>query len=192
MIGCPSCRAPLPTAALGAPGFEDCDGCRTRLRVRLFPAAFRSRAASSGVVAAPDDATCFFHSTKRAAVPCDGCGRFLCPLCDLELAGQHLCPECASRRTADAGEDRFVRERTLWDSLALALAIYPMLMFYFTIFTAPAALFLSIRHWRSPGSLVPRSRVRFVLAILIALAQLGGWVALIGFMIVAANLPEGA
>lgn len=182
MIGCPSCQAPLPTAVLGAPGFEDCTSCRTPLRLRLFPAAFRERAAASGAIAAPDDATCFFHPGKRAAVPCDACGRYLCPLCDLELAGQHHCPECAAKRTTDATEDRFARERILWDSLALALAVYPMLLFYFTILTAPAVMFLALRHWRSPRSLVPRTRFRFVLAFVIAAAQLAGWVAMIGFL----------
>ena len=31
------------------------------------------------------EASCYFHAHKRAAVPCDGCGRFLCSLCDLNF-----------------------------------------------------------------------------------------------------------
>jgi len=184
MIGCPACMAPLPAAAVGTPGFENCPDCRTPLRVRLFPAAFRPRETASGAVAAPAEATCFFHETKRATVPCDGCGRFLCALCDLEVGSQHLCPQCAAKRLEDPAEDRFVRQRTLWDSAALALAVYPpLLCFYPGILGAPAALFLAIRHWRSPGSLLPRTRARFVLAIVISSAQILFWISMFGFLL---------
>jgi len=59
--------------------------------------------------------------------------------------------------------------------MALALAAYPLLIFYFTIITAPAALFVAIRHWNSPSSIIPRTKIRFVLAIITALMELAGW-----------------
>ncbi len=183
MIGCPACRAPLSPEVLGAPTFEACADCRTPLRVRLFPAAFRAAAAAPAALAAPGDATCFFHASRRAAVPCADCGRYLCALCDLEIAGRHVCPSCAARRAGDAREDRFVRERTLWDSLALALAVYPMLIFYFSIVTAPAAIFIAIRYWKAPLALQRRSRFRFVVAIVLASLQLLGWIGVFGLIL---------
>jgi len=51
----------------------------------------------------------------------------------------------------------------------------PLLIFYFTIITAPAALFVAIRHWNSPSSIIPRTKIRFVVAIVIALVELAGW-----------------
>ena len=63
-----------------------------------------------------------------------------------------------------------------YDTLALGLALVPVLVFYLTLITAPMALFVAIRYWKSPRSLVRRSNVRFILAITIALLQIGGWV----------------
>ena len=59
--------------------------------------------------------------------------------------------------------------------MALALAIYPLIIFYFTIITAPAALFIALRHWNSPSSLIPRTKIRLVVAIVFALLEIAGW-----------------
>jgi hypothetical protein len=55
----------------------------------------------------------------------------------------------------------------------------PALIFYFTIVTAPMTLFVAIRYWNAPRSPVHRNRIQFVLAIIIALLQIGGWTALV-------------
>jgi hypothetical protein len=34
---------------------------------------------------------------------------------------------------------------------------------------------MAIRHWNSPRSIVHRTRIRFVIAIVLATLQLGGW-----------------
>ncbi len=191
MIPCPACRAPLPAAVIGTAEFVACPGCAGPLRLQLFPAAFRTVRLDRGAAAAPSEATCFFHPEKRAAVPCESCGRFLCALCDLEVGGRHVCPTCAASRAGDPAQDRHARERVLWDSAALALAGYPMLIFYLTLLTAPSVIYLSIRHWRSPSSLVPRTRVRFVVAILLASAQIVGWIALFGLLVFAIGRESG-
>jgi len=41
--------------------------------------------------------------------------------------------------------------------------------------TAPAALYLTVRHWRTPLSIFPRTKIRFIIAFLLAAAQLVGW-----------------
>jgi hypothetical protein len=72
--------------------------------------------------------------------------------------------------------------RFLYDSLALALAVWPVILFpliFFTFITAPAAIYVTLRYWGTPGSVVPRSKYRFVLAFLLAVAQLVAWVVLI-------------
>jgi hypothetical protein len=63
----------------------------------------------------------------------------------------------------------------LYDSLALTLALVPLLLWPFTLITAPAALFIAIRYWRAPGSVVQRTKVRLILAMFVALAQIVGW-----------------
>jgi hypothetical protein len=69
----------------------------------------------------------------------------------------------------------------LYDNIALSLAVYPLLIFYFTIVTAPTALFIAIRFWNAPRSIVHRTRARLVLAILIAGLEIAGWFALVIF-----------
>jgi hypothetical protein len=70
----------------------------------------------------------------------------------------------------------------LYDSIALSLAVYALLIFYLTLVTAPIAIFIAIRHWNSPRSIVHRTKIRLVLAIAIAAAELVGWAVLIYFV----------
>ena len=66
-------------------------------------------------------------------------------------------------------------ERFLYDNMALLLAVLPLFIFYITILTAPAALYLAIRHWSSPSSIIPRTKIRYVLAIVFSVLQIAGW-----------------
>jgi hypothetical protein len=59
--------------------------------------------------------------------------------------------------------------------VALRLAVLPLIMFWFTIGTAPAALYLSIRNWNAPTSVVKRGKGRFVAAIFISGLEILGW-----------------
>ena len=79
---------------------------------------------------------------------------------------------------------QFESSRTRYDSLALTLAIVPLLIFYFTIFTAPAALFIAIRYWNAPPSIVGRlgTRVRLIIAIVAATLEIVMWVVLFSMM----------
>jgi hypothetical protein len=66
----------------------------------------------------------------------------------------------------------------MYDSIALALAVLPIvtIVFWFlTIITAPMALFVAIRYWNAPRSLVHRTKVRYVLAMILATLQIGAW-----------------
>ena len=40
------------------------------------------------------------------------------------------------------------------------------------------ALFVAIRYWKAPPSILRRTKIRFVAAIIIALLQIAGWAAL--------------
>ena len=63
----------------------------------------------------------------------------------------------------------------LYDSVALRLAIFPLIMFWFTLVTAPAALYLSLRHWNAPTSIVTRGKSRFVAAMALSGLQIVAW-----------------
>ena len=178
MLSCPRCRAALPESFFDAAELQPCPSCLARVRVEAFPALLSGpRVGSAGeTLLIEGESSCFYHPAKRAAAACESCGRFLCALCDVDLNGRHLCPGCVESGQRKGKLKQLENRRTLYDSLALKLALLPLLIFYLTIFTAPATLYVVIRHWRSPGSIVRRGRWRMVLAGLIALLELGGWV----------------
>lgn len=174
-VGCSSCGRALPASSYNS-GAAACPGCRAELEVEVFPALYRRpEEGGSGEAVVDTEASCFFHPHKKAMLPCDSCGRFLCTLCEVELGGRHLCPTCLESGRASGRMEELVTRRTLHDQAALSLAFYPMLFFFVTLITAPLAIWLTIRHWNSPRSLLPRSRIRFVAAVGIAALQLCGW-----------------
>ena len=137
---------------------------------------------TAAVAAPPGDAACFYHAGKLAVVACEACGRFLCGLCDIEYNTRHLCAPCLETRKRTDQTGVFESRRLQFDSLALILAAAPVLFFplaCLSVFTAPAALFLVVRFWRRPMSILPRTRVRFILAFFVALSTLIGWGALV-------------
>jgi hypothetical protein len=179
LIQCPKCRATLMEDAFNLPGLIPCATCGVPLQIEIFPALFRKTAPGqqAEAVLVEGESSCFYHPQKKAVRPCDGCGRFLCALCDCELNGQHYCPTCLDVGKSKGKIKTLDNHRTRYDSIALALALFPILFFYFTLITAPITLYVAIRYWKAPQSIVRRHRVRTIIAILIALGELGGWTA---------------
>jgi len=179
-VRCTQCQAPLAVEFYNSGQMHPCPGCQALLRVEAFRALIEpprlGRAAEQVIV--EGESSCFFHPAKKAAVACDGCGRFICSVCDIELSGQHLCPQCleSGKRRGKLGQ--IESSRTLYDSLALTLATYPLLIFYFTLITAPMALYVTIRHWNAPRSVIGRGKWRFVVAAVLAVMQIAGWITL--------------
>lgn len=152
----------------------------------FFPAALRLQTAPQFAESVLDDAeaNCFFHESNRAAVACGSCGRFICSLCDVELEGQHLCPQCVATGQTKGKLTRLEESRIWWDHIALTAATAPLLIFWLTLFSAPFALYLVIRHWRTPlGILKPRRKWRFVVAGLFAILEIIGWIAGITYIV---------
>lgn len=139
----------------------------------LFPAAFEPlHPVTADPIVDPDEASCFYHPSRRAAVPCDTCGRFLCTLCQIEIGDRKLCPMCLETGRLNHSIQSLETRRILYDNIALGVAVVPAVLIWPVIFSAPTALFLAIRYWRAPGSIVRRSRLRFGLAIALASLEL--------------------
>jgi hypothetical protein len=153
----------------------------------VFPALFVSTAVptSAEMSANAGDATCFYHSSKRASDPCSQCGRFLCALCSVKLSDAVWCPECIEAGRTRKRVVNLENQRTLHDSIALALSTWPILLFFYpTFITAPAAFFFSILYWKRPTSIVRRhTKFRLVLALVFSSIQIGLWITLLIFMI---------
>jgi hypothetical protein len=177
LVQCPKCHGLLLEDIFNRQDLIPCPSCQTELEIEIFPAFFRriNPGKSAEALLVEGESSCFYHPEKKAVLPCGGCGRFLCALCDCELHGQHFCPTCLDAGRTKGKIKNLENQRPLHDNIALALAVYPLLIFYLTIFTAPAALFIAIRRWNSPRSIVHRTKIRYVLAIIIAGLELAGW-----------------
>lgn len=171
---CPKCRVPL--SGIGEAGTGACTACATVLEFVLFPARHRAKPVARAVRSMDGDATCFFHAQNQAASVCDGCGRYVCAVCEIPSEdSRRLCPPCVS-----AGRRKVIQkadEIIVYDSMSLTLALLPVLMWPFTLVTAPTALVLAIYGWKKPRSLVRPGSGRLIAAMVIATLQICGWIA---------------
>jgi hypothetical protein len=176
-IRCPECKTPVRDSELNRHRPYRCSGCDSGLEVEVFPAYFRKTAPGqqAELIFVEGETACFYHAGKKAVIPCQACGRFLCGLCDCDLNGEHFCPLCLETGKEKGRILSIENSRVRYDMMALLLATLPLLIFYFTFLTAPAALFVAIRYWNTPRSLIQTSRVRLVVAIVLATMQTVGW-----------------
>ncbi len=180
---CPRCAQPwLPEQfASGKP--DSCRGCGTPSTVYLFPALTQPlrKGIAGEQVLTDSEASCFYHPNKRAATVCDSCGRYLCSLCDIQFHDRHLCSGCLENGRRKNTLDITRKRATLYDDLALGLAILPVLLVWPTVLTAPATIVVVLRYWRAKPGVTPRRRGRSVAALLIALLQIAGWLTILFF-----------
>jgi hypothetical protein len=177
-IACPRCAAALPAESLNPPTLQPCPVCQTAIQVEVFPAMFRRIGAgqlSQGVLEEAE-AACFFHEQKRAVVPCDVCGRFLCALCDCEFNGQHYCPGCL-----ETGRDKvtikvLATKRVRYDKLTFAVAVLPLILLPVTIVTAPIAAMLFFWHRKSARGITQTSQGWMIAGGVIAFLEIAGWI----------------
>ena len=185
-VPCNRCGRPLPKWEIDRQDRAVCPECGAYSIVRVFPALFYLQTGPvTAETAAQGEAACFDHPAKRAVAACGHCGRFVCQLCAVEFKGGMWCPSCFSAgdfsaqlaRTATTGAaPELENSRTLYDSIALTVAVAPLMLWPFTSLSAPIALFLAVRYWRRPLSLVRRWRWRSALAILIASSEITAWI----------------
>jgi len=176
-VPCNRCNSPLPKWELSGPPAAVCPECGAASIVRVFPALFYGPSGPvTAETAAEGEATCFDHPAKRAVASCSRCGRFVCQLCAVEFHDAVWCPACFTAGEYEAKAPAFENSRTLFDSTALTVALAPLLVWPFTAISAPIALFVALRYWRRPLSLVRRWRWRAPLAAAIALCEIGCWI----------------
>lgn len=176
-VTCSKCKALLPTELFNQQELIDCPSCSAPTLAAVFPALFRESAvALPQKIVVEGEASCFYHPQKKAIVPCESCGRFLCALCDLDLNGKHLCPSCLDAGKKKGKLKSLENQRILYDRIALALAVFPLLFFWTSIIGAPMALYVAIRYWKEPCSIFSRSRATFIVAIVLASLEIVGWI----------------
>jgi hypothetical protein len=162
---CPGCGRALPSHPNDLANIAACPNCRAELLVTVLPSFGRGpvTGVSAERTTSDDDATCFFHPTKKAAVPCDRCGRFLCALCDLPVAGEHLCPTCVQSSQKKDSLTGFGKPRVRWDVIVWWTVLAPIIICYIaTPVSGFVAAGLAVWGLRSPPSRVVNSRARLI------------------------------
>jgi len=178
-LSCPKCQHRFGDLDWHEDGAGSCRNCRTDFRAYRLPALTRGRdIARPKLVAVPEDSTCFFHVQNQAEKICDGCGRFVCAVCAIPNGHEFHCPSCLSHRInrTDAG----VTERTIFPSIALTLALFPLLLYPLTILTAPISIGMVFMGWSRPGSLLRGpQRWKLVLAGIVSTIEIAAWLFLL-------------
>lgn len=183
IIQCSRCNTPLPREHINASDVQPCPSCETPIEAHAFPALLRDPDAATAVTdpVMSGESSCFYHDHKKAVAACETCGRFICSLCRLDLHELMICPSCLQSGRVKGRMTNLEHSRTLYDSIALLMAVFPLILFYplalATIVTGPMAIFLSLRHWRKPTSVLGRTKIRFVAAIIIGGLQIVAWIA---------------
>ena len=176
-LPCARCQSPLPAWELAGHDVAVCTHCRAANTVRAFPAALvPAGAPAPAAFAAEGEAACFDHPSKRAVALCRQCGRFVCQLCAVPFGAAILCPSCVAAGSGQAKAANLETSRTLYDSIALIAPLISLLFWPFTLVAAPGAVVFTLMKWSQPISLVRRHRWRFVVAVIIGLAETALWV----------------
>lgn len=190
-VACTRCRTPIPLDFYDG-AFHMCPTCEASISMHVFPALAREHTVERGEPLIEGESSCFYHPHKKAVVACDSCGRFLCALCDIEISGVHRCPACLEtgkrKQQLTTLETQYIR----YDRIALALTTLGLLIWPITCITAPAALFLVIRFWNRRSKILPGYRIGYVIAGLLALAEICGWVFLFCMMFHNVGRPHGS
>lgn len=168
---CSKCGQPVPLETLGASTATACPHCQSKLEISVFPAMFRriepGRVGETIVV--EGESSCFFHPQKKAVVPCDACGRFLCALCDCELHGQHFCPSCLETGKQKGKIEKLADVRFIYRRQALLMAFVPLFI------TGLAAIYMSLRYRNAPDSVVKPGRWGMKIALVVGILQTLGF-----------------
>src|SRR5579863_8345909 len=95
-LACPECGIELKPYLLESPDYRPCHVCGHEISALPYPACF----VAGQVITQADlrreeeDASCFYHESKRAVHSCSQCGKFVCALCSAQIGEKILCPSC--------------------------------------------------------------------------------------------------
>ena len=178
MLSCTKCISPLSQEMINTDSLAACPSCDSLLRADVFPAVYRSltEGRKGEALQISNEAGCYYHPAKKAVIHCAACGRFMCALCDMALNERHLCPACFEKGKSKRKIKSLENHRTCYDSIALMVATIPILVYFITLFTAPLAIYLTVRYWNTPSGIIRRTKIRFILAFILAGLQIAAWI----------------
>ncbi len=188
ILWCSACDARLPMAETPTAASVVCPACQHPSRVWLFPALFRSAQGAVGQRILEDgQSSCMNHPSKQAVAVCDGCGKFMCALCDVDWNGEHLCTACIQHRKVSDHAGAYQTTYTHYDNIALTiclLSIFLMSFFGLGGFIAPVTIYVAWRYWRVPWRPVPHGKWRMALAVVLGNLIFMAWLGFLVYFVV--------
>lgn len=185
IVRCSACDHALSLPDAVGAGTLRCDQCEAVTQLWLFPALYRpAKSAGAQLVVDEGHSSCMNHPNKIATAVCDGCGKFLCALCDIEWSGEHLCSTCIEHRKDAGAQNDLKSEYVHYDRIVFALAVASLLFYFMGVIFAPIALYIGWRYWKEPWRPVPYRKWGMVASIVLAFAVLAGWGAFFSFFII--------
>jgi hypothetical protein len=179
---CPLCRRLLGLEFWNTGAFQVCPGCSSQVMVTSFPAMAMPSGLASVVPPESGESSCFFHPSNLAESICDGCGRFLCGLCSIKFGKRKFCPGCIYQNRRQKSDPLLVDQALLFDNIAISillLSAFTLIYLFLGLVISLLSICLVFVGWRYQRTLVRRSRIRFGIALILALIGGGGWIVLL-------------
>lgn len=175
-VSCPRCRVVLSEDP--RPGNEErtCHICGADLRFLVFPRLIRQpKKEAAAALSQQGDASCVFYPELKAQYVCEECGSFLSEKASVNWGGRQYCMPCLHHLREKKSDTDFQAKTVIHENRALALTLFLLPL---SLFTAPVAIFILLKHRKASASFIPRTRLRWWLALLVAAAITGLWVSI--------------
>ncbi len=182
-VACPKCHAVLPDEVLQWQSKSElaaCPACRAPVYANVYPRLYAGGISKEeqgmGGMSEEGEAVCSFYPELKAETVCEECGCLMSEKAAVNWNGENFCMPCLHLLREQKGRDDFLSKRTLYDNSALGLVLF---MAPLSLFTAPLALYYLIRYRNSSRGIVPRGKVRWVLALILSIGFMLGWLLLL-------------
>ncbi len=172
-LQCPRCRGMFMLQDGSTKVDEKCPVCQAEVSLAIYPRLFREVSLKSASQPSEgDDAICTFYPELKAEHICDACGSFMSERATIHWSDRKYCLPCLHRLREEEPSSDFKANSKLYDKRALALVT---LLAPLTLFTAPVALFLLLRHRKDRSGFVPRTGVTWWIALVLSILWIAGW-----------------
>lgn len=177
-VTCPKCHSVLPLD--GESDLATCPACRAPVYAKIYPrlrtGELSGKAVGTSGMSEEGDAVCSFYPELKAETVCEECGCLLSEKASVIWTGNSYCMPCLHLMREQKGKDGFLSKRILYDNTALGLVLF---LSPLSLFTAPLALYYLVRYRNSSRGIVPRGKARWVLALILSVGFMLGWLVLL-------------
>ncbi len=179
LFECAKCKKEYQIGDIGDASIDTikCHGCGKKNKIVIYDAILKELNQGEKIctITEEDDANCYKHQKNLAVKACDHCGAYICSLCDIEIHGEHICPDCFNNQQKSQSNSK---SNFMHAQLAFILSIAQVFIWYLIPIFSIGIIIYSIIFWKKDKNPYGKSsKIFFILAILISL------IALIGFSI---------